>query len=547
MTDNLFARKTVASLIAETEKKEHQLKKVLGPVDLTFLGIGAVIGTGIFVLTGVAAVQHAGPAVVLSFVFSGLACAFAALCYAEFASMIPVSGSAYTYAYATLGELFAWIIGWDLILEYAVACIAVSIGWSGYLVNLLRGLGIIFPAWACTPPCNIPAGIIVGLLTTLLVFGIKESSRVNSVIVIIKLAVIGFFIALGFFFVKPDNWSPFMPFGWTGVMTGAAIIFFAYIGFDAVSTTAEEARNPKRDLPIGIIASLVVCTILYIAVAAILTGIVPVRDLAAGTENYNRFVSAPVAYALSFIHKDWASGIISVGAVMGITSVLLVMLLGQPRIFFAMSRDGLLPQNISKVHPRYGTPYRTTIITGMVVAIIAMMVPIGTAAELTNIGTLFAFVLVSAGILILRKTNPEIPRGFKAPLAFVVAPLAILFCMYLMYSLPVITWLRFLAWLNVGLLIYFFYGRTHSRLAVERGSAPLPITAPYLLRFFGVTVLVNGTLFGILAVLAIIGVVGLRSWAEVGMDPRRSLIVCAGLVAAGGVMWVAGRGSGAGK
>lgn len=538
MKENLLAKKSLEELQADTQKEGFRLKRVLGPVDLTFLGIGAVIGTGIFVLTGVAAAQYAGPAVVLSFVVSGVACALAALCYAEFASMIPVSGSAYTYAYATLGELFAWIIGWDLILEYTVSCIAVSIGWSGYMVNLLKGIGIIVPAWACNPPLNLPAAGVVALLTVLLVLGVKESSRFNNVVVTIKLLVILFFIGFGIKFVRPDNWSPFMPFGWSGVMSGAAIIFFAYIGFDAVSTTAEEARNPKRDLPIGILLSLLICTILYISVAAVLTGIVPLKEVAANPDMSRDFLKAPVAYALSFIHQDWASGIISIGAVMGITTVLLVMLFGQPRIFFAMSRDGLLPEKVSRVHPRFGTPYITTIITGTLVAIFALGVDIGTVAELTNIGTLFAFAIVSIGVLILRKTNPEAKRSFRVPFIQVLAPLSVLFCLYLMYSLPVITWIRFLIWLDVGLVIYFFYGHSHSRIVTEKERVG-HVTPRYLLKFFGVAVLLNAFLFGLLALLTLAGVAAEKTWAEVGMEPHGALIYSTAGAIVGAAMWAA--------
>lgn len=344
MANNFFAKKSIDELIAQTEESDHKLKRALGAFDLILLGIGAIIGTGIFVLTGVGAALHAGPAITLSFGISALACVFAALCYAEFASIIPVSGSAYTYAYATIGELLAWIIGWDLILEYAVCSITVAIGWSGYLVNLLAGIGIIIPEWLCTPPFNVPALIIVAVITTLLVIGIKESAKFNNVIVIVKITVILFFIIFGLFFVKPANWTPFMPFGWTGVMTGAAIIFFSYIGFDAVSTAAEETKNPQRDLPVGIIASLLICSTLYIVVALVLTGMIPVMEYA----DNQSFLSAPIAFALSIIKQDWASGIISIGAVMGITSVLLVMMMGQPRVFFAMSRDRLLPESISK-------------------------------------------------------------------------------------------------------------------------------------------------------------------------------------------------------
>jgi APA family basic amino acid/polyamine antiporter len=536
MANNFFAKKSVDELIAQTEESEHKLKRALGSFDLVLLGIGAIIGTGIFVLTGVGAALHAGPAVTLSFGVSAIACVFAALCYAEFASVIPVSGSAYTYAYATLGELLAWIIGWDLILEYAVCSITVAIGWSGYLVNLLAGLGIIIPEWMCTPPFNVPALIIVAIITSLLVVGIKESARFNNVIVIIKLTVILFFILFGAFFIKPENWSPFMPFGWSGVMTGAAIVFFAYIGFDAVSTTAEETRNPQRNLPIGIIVSLLVCSSLYIIVALVLTGIIPVMDYA----DNQSFLSAPIAFALNVIHQDWASGIISVGAVMGITSVLLVMMMGQPRIFFSMSRDRLFPENISKVHPRFRTPYRTTIITGVAVGLIALLIPIGTAAELANIGTLFAFAIVSASVLVLRRTNPDLKRSFRVPIVYFVSPMGVLFSLYLMYSLPVLTWIRFLAWLDIGLFIYYFYSRLHSRISDKVGRDKT-FSWKDMLEFFGIFALINGVLFGVFSLLTIIGVTSLKTWNEINLDPRHSLFVCCILIVAGGVMYFTGK------
>ncbi len=536
MSNNFFAKKSIDELIAQTEENEHKLKRVLGSFDLILLGIGAIIGTGIFVLTGVGAALHAGPAVTLSFLVSGIACIFAALCYAEFASIIPVSGSAYTYAYATIGELLAWIIGWDLILEYAVCSITVAIGWSGYLVNLMAGIGIIIPEWMSTPPFNLPALIIVAVITTLLVIGIKESARFNSVIVMVKLAVIFFFIILGLFFIEPANWRPFMPFGWSGVMTGAAIVFFAYIGFDAVSTTAEETKNPQRDLPIGIIVSLLVCSTLYIVVALILTGMIPVMEYA----DNQSFLSAPIAFALNVLHQDWAAGIISVGAVMGITSVLLVMMMGQPRVFFAMSRDRLFPESISKVHPRFRTPYRTTIITGIGVGLVALLIPIGTAAELANIGTLFAFAIVSASILVLRKTNPSLKRSFRVPIVYVVSPLGVLFSLYLMYSLPVVTWIRFLAWLDIGLLIYYFYSRTHSRIG-EKVERDKTFRLNEMIEFFGIFAFINGFLFGLLSLLATLKVTSLKSWDEINLNPGHMLYVCAGLIVTGSIMFVIGR------
>lgn len=536
MANNFFAKKSVDELIAQTEESEHKLKRALGSFDLILLGIGAIIGTGIFVLTGVGAALHAGPAVTLSFGVSAVACVFAALCYAEFASIIPVSGSAYTYAYATIGELLAWIIGWDLILEYAVCSITVAIGWSGYLVNLLAGLGIIIPAWMSTPPFNVPALIIVAIITTLLVIGIKESARFNNVIVIVKLTVILFFIILGLFFIKPANWKPFMPFGWSGVMTGAAIVFFAYIGFDAVSTTAEETKNPQRNLPIGIIVSLLVCSSLYIIVALVLTGIIPVMKYA----DNQSFLSAPIAFALNVIGQPWASGIISVGAVMGITSVLLVMMMGQPRIFFSMSRDRLFPESISKVHPRFRTPYKTTIITGVAVGLVALLIPIGTAAELANIGTLFAFAIVSASVLILRKSNPDIKRSFRVPFVYVISPLGVIFSLYLMYSLPVLTWIRFLAWLDIGLLIYYFYSRTHSRIA-DRVARDKAFHWKDMLEFFGIFALINGLLFGLLSVLAMIGVTSVKTWNEINLEPHKTAIICLVLIAVGLAVYLTGR------
>ncbi len=419
MDSNLLKTKSIEQLVGDVEHGSKALRRSLSAWDLTLLGIGAIIGTGIFVLTGTAAANQAGPAIMMSYLFAGLACGFAALCYAEFASMIPIAGSAYTYAYATMGELFAWIIGWDLILEYAVGSMTVAIGWSGYMQKLLEGAGIALPVWMSAAPSanapgaliNLPAVIIVLCIMYLLVVGIRESARFNAVMVGIKLAAVLFFIGAGVVYVKPENWDPFTPYGWAGVMGAAGVVFFAYIGFDAVSTTAEEAKNPQRDLPIGIISSLVVCTVLYLAVAAILTGIVPVVDYKADQD----FLNAPVAFALSLIGQDWAAYLVSAGAVAGITSVLLVMLMSQPRIFFAMSRDGLLPQGVSKVHPRYGTPYITTIITCVIVAIVAGLTQIQTVGEMTSIGTLFAFAIVCGAVLILRVKRPEVHRPFRVP------------------------------------------------------------------------------------------------------------------------------------
>ena len=463
MASPLFRTKPLPELLAETTEAGHTLRKSLGPWDLVALGIGCIIGVGIFVLPGVQAARHAGPAIILSFAIAALACACSALCYAELAAMIPVAGSAYTYGYGTLGELPAWIIGWDLVLEYMVAAVLVSTGWSAYMVNLLRVSGIDLPqTWVASPwdsppgTLNLPAVVIVGFLTWLLVRGIKESSRVNLVIVAVKIAVILFFIALTGRHVDPSRWHPFMPFGFGGVMTAAAIVFLAYVGFDAVSTAAEEAVNPQRDMPIGIIGSLVVATVLYITVSAIMTGAVSYTKLG---------VADPVALVLNELNMPWASRIVSLGAIAGITSVLLVLLLGQPRILFAMSRDGLLPPFLSAVHERFRTPYLTTILTGVIVAVAAALTPINVSAELCSIGTLFAFLIVCLGVIALRRTRPDLPRPFKVPGFPVVPALGALLCAYLMISLPRTAWERFVIWLVVGLLIYFLYGRRRSRLA----------------------------------------------------------------------------------
>lgn len=459
---SLFRKKSISAMLLESEKKGAALKKDLGAFDLTMLGIGAIIGTGIFVLTGVAASTHAGPALIISFILSGLACVFAALCYAEFASSVPVSGSAYTYSYATFGELIAWVLGWDLILEYGVASSAVASGWSGYFQGLLGGLGIHLPK-ALTSAYNpaegtfidLPAILIVLLIAVLLTQGVKKSAKFNTIMVIIKVAVVLLFIAVGVWYVEPTNWTPFMPFGFDGVAVGAATVFFAYIGFDAVSTAAEEVKNPKRDMPIGIIASLAVCTVLYIVVSAILTGIVPYTELN---------VKNPVAFALNYINQDWIAGFISLGAITGITTVLLVMLYGQTRLFYAISRDGLLPKVFSKVNEKTQTPMVNTWVIALMVAFFAGVIPLGKLAELTNIGTLFAFIVVSLGVLVLRKTQPNLKRAFKVPFVPVIPILAILFCGYLALQLPSTTWITFAIWISVGLVVYFLYGRRNSKL-----------------------------------------------------------------------------------
>jgi basic amino acid/polyamine antiporter, APA family len=465
LTSQIFRRKPAATLMTEASAEGFGLKRALGALDLTMLGIGAIVGAGIFVLTGVAAAKYAGPAIVLSFVVSGFACAMAALCYAEFAAMIPVAGSAYSYSYATMGELVGWIIGWDLVLEYAVGAAAVAVGWSGYLRVILAGLGVQLPGSLIHAPgsapgaiVNLPALLIVLVISAILYIGISESARLNSIIVSIKLVVVVLVIVIGGFYIKPANWSPFAPMGWGGVMKGAAVIFFAYIGFDAVSTAAEEVVNPNRDLPRGILGSLFVCTLLYILVAAVLTGMVPAAAID---------LNAPLASAFVIRGLNAISGIISLGAVAGLTSVLLVLLLGQSRIFFAVSRDGLLPAAFSKVHPKYRTPYIPTTITAIAVGLTAAFLPIQEIAELTNIGTLFAFVLVCAGVWILRRIEPDLNRPFRTPLVPLVPVLGMFFCAYLMLSLPAVTWIRFFVWMALGFVIYFGYGRFHSRIAQE--------------------------------------------------------------------------------
>ncbi len=478
---NLLRRKSVTQLQADA-LTDHRLKRALGATNLTALGIGAIIGTGIFVLTGTVAAQNAGPAVVLSFVLAGVASIFAALCYSEFASLVPMAGSAYTYGYATLGEVFAWIIGWDLILEYALGAVTVSIGWSGYVVSFLHDIGIDIPAQLSAARgtlitladgtqvaamFNLPAVIIIGIVTLLLVIGIKESANANNVIVIIKVAVVLLFIVGAAHAVNPANWHPFMPpstgvrgqFGWSGVMQGAGIVFFAYIGFDAVSTAAQEAKNPQRDMPIGIIGSLLICTVLYILVSGVATGIMSYHDLN---------VPDPIAVAADHAGLGWMSSLIKLGAIAGLSSVILVMLLGQSRILWTMADDGLMPKFVSKVHPKFRTPWITTILTGVVVAFFAAILPIRDAASLVSIGTLLAFVIVSIGVLVLRVREPELPRKFKAPIVWFVAPMGALSALYLMISLPWRTWERLIIWFVIGMVVYLFYGVRRSNLARQR-------------------------------------------------------------------------------
>ncbi len=483
----LLATKSVDDL-RELAQVDHGLKRSLTALDLVMLGIGAIIGTGIFVLTGTAAARNAGPAVVLSFIVAGTASGFAGLCYSEMASMIPISGSAYTYAYATMGELVAWMIGWDLILEYLVAAAAVSVGWSGYVVAFMHDtFGIDLPrAWTSAPVIwdeakeqfhatgaylNLPAVLAVLAITALLVRGIKESARFNTIIVFVKVAVVLLFIAFAWSFVKTENWHPFVPenrghfgkFGVSGVLQGATTVFFAYIGFDAVSTAAQETRNPQRDLPIGILGSLAVCTVLYIAVSLILTGVVPYTKLD---------VPHPIAVGVEATGQRWLATAVEVGAIAGLSSVMLVMLMGQPRIFFSMAQDGLFPQVAARIHPRFGTPYITTIITGVVCAIAGGVLPIHILAELTSIGTLFAFVLVSIGVMILRIKRPDLPRAFRAPGGpFVVPVLGALSSGLLMCTATPATIIRLFVWMAIGFAVYFFYGRKHSKLRAARKEA----------------------------------------------------------------------------
>jgi len=460
---NVFRKKLVI---------EHAsgLERCLSALDLTLLGIGAIVGAGIFVFTGHAAAHYAGPAIVLSFIVSGLACAFAALAYAELASTFGGCGSAYGYAYAGIGELVAWIIGWDLILEYGVSIPSVAIGWSGYVANALTALGIPLPTslvhgpWETNAPgiLNFPAMAIIVLLAGLLSIGVRVSAQVNTVMVFVKLLTITVFIALAVGNVNLENWTPFMPNGWSGVTQGAAVVFFAYIGFDAVSTAAEETKNPSRDLPIGIIGSLAICTVIYIVVAALLTGIVPYQTLAS---------PSPVADALLRIGYRWGSAMIATGAIAGLTTVMLVLYYGLTRIFLAMARDGLLPQMFAVIHPRSRTPVRVILVVGVLMALIAGFAPVERIIELVNIGTLAAFALVCTGVIILRRTQPDLPRPFRTPGNPVIPALGIAFCLYLMFSLPIMTWERFVVWLVIGLVVYFNYSRQHSTLATSGTSA----------------------------------------------------------------------------
>ena len=496
----LFRTKSLDALVAETEQPNQQLRRALGPGNLIALGIGAIIGAGIFATIGTATAGDAyrpgaGPALMLSFVLTAVVCGFTALCYAEFASMVPVAGSAYTYSYGTLGELVAWIIGWDLILEYAIGNVAVAISWANYFNTLLEGLGIHLPRWLTvdfqTAHAKMPevvanaphvfgipivvnflAFAIVAAITVVLVWGIRESARLNFWMVALKLVVLGFFVFVSFNFVKTENWTPFAPNGFTGVAAGAAIVFFAYIGFDAVSTTAEEARNPKRDMPIGIIGSLVICTVIYIIVSAVFTGMIPYAAL---KETLSTEQAEPLTLAMKYVSMpNWMVGVVAFGSVVAHTAVLLVFQLGQPRIFFAMARDGLLPPTFAKVHPKFRTPHVTTIVTGLAVGVTSMFTTLDEMVNLTNIGTLFAFILICIGIIILRYKDPHRERPFRVPLGPVLLPgLGVLSSLGLIYYLPPSSWWRFLGWLVVGALIYFAYGYRHSRLRHPR-TPPAP-------------------------------------------------------------------------
>lgn len=478
MFKNLFVKKDILQLQEEVEGHKNQLKRHLTAGNLVLLGIGAVIGAGIFVLTGTAAAIHAGPAISIAFIISAFGCLLAGLCYAEFSSMIPVSGSAYTYGYATMGEFVAWIIGWDLILEYLFGASAVAVGWSGYVVSFFADFGIHLPATLCGSPLaydesgwhttgaiiNFPAVFIIAIMTTLLVIGIKESAKINNIIVLIKVVVILLFVGFGMSHIDTGNWQPFIPentgvwgeYGWSGLLAGAAVVFFAYVGFDAISTTAQETINPKRNMPIGILGTLFVCTLLYVAVGLVLTGIVNYKELN---------VAAPIAVAIDNAGQGlfWLRPIIKIGAIAGLSSVVLVMLLGQSRIFYTMAKDGLLWKSFSKTHPRFRTPHVTTIVIGIIASVFSGLFPIDLLGHMVSIGTLLAFIIVCVGVVILRKKEPDAPRAFKTPWVPFIPILGAVCCLALMVSLPLDTWIRLIVWMAIGILIYFLYGRRHSK------------------------------------------------------------------------------------
>ena len=470
---SIFAVKPIARILRESESGEHQLRRTLGPVSLIALGIGAIIGAGLFALTPKAAHDNAGPAVVFSFMIAAVGCAFAGMCYSEFATMIPISGSAYTYAYATMGELLAWIIGWDLVLEYAVGAATVSVSWSKYLLRLLQHFGISLPAAFTKSPfeggiINLPAIFVICLVSIVLIVGIQESARLNGVIVALKVTIVVLVIGLGFAYINRANYVPFIPpntgefghFGWSGIMRAAGVIFFAYIGFDAVSTAAQEAKNPKRDMPIGIIGSLAVCTLLYVGFSYVLSGIV----------NYKDMTDTAIYEALHNIGYDWLGTGVVIGILAGYTSVILVMLLGQSRVFYSMSRDGLLPKIFSDTHPKYKTPWRCNLVFMVFVSLFSGLVPLSSLGDMTSIGTLLAFVIVCGGVMVMRRTHPHLPRPYRTPLVPLVPILGIVVCLAMMLSLDVYTWIRLVVWLVIGLTIYFGYSRYRSHLVTDPES-----------------------------------------------------------------------------
>ncbi len=497
----VWRTKSVEQSIAETDEPQHKLKKNLTALDLTVFGVGVTIGAGIFIVTGKVAATNSGPAIALSFVIASIACGLAAICYAEFASTVPVAGSAYTFSYATFGEITAWIIGWDLMLEFTIGAASVASGWSGYLASLLAGTPFELPpeitdaenGWV-----NLPAGLLVLALTAILIVGVKLSSRLNQVVVAIKVTIVLFVIIAGIGYINPDNYSPFIPpgepapaasadflhspliqtlfgipptvYGVGGVVAGAAVVFFAFIGFDIVATTAEETKNPQRDMPRGIIGALIACTVLYVSVSLVITGMQNYKDIDPNDP-------APLASAFAAVGKSWFADLISVGAVIGLIVVVMILLLGQSRVTFAMARDGLLPSRLARVHPRFGTPYRISAIIGVFVALLTAFLPISELAELVNIGTLFAFILVSVGIVILRRSRPDLPRAFRVPWVPVLPIIAVLMSFYLMLNLSGETWLRFLIWMAIGLVVYYFYARTHSRLALAASAEADPSAA----------------------------------------------------------------------